>query len=75
MTVLTALMVTVTTWALAQTSTQPSTSPSAPAPPVELDPTTVTPGALGFTVVLLLGIATYLLIRSMNAHLRKIPRE
>jgi len=47
----------------------------APAPPEGLDPTAVTPGVLGFTVTLLLGIATYLLIRSMNKHLGKIPRE
>jgi hypothetical protein len=54
---------------------QPSTPPFAPEPPAGLDPTTVTPGVLGFTVMLILGIATYLLIRSMNRHLRKIPRE
>jgi hypothetical protein len=81
------IAVAVTTWTLARaagpaspqpstpTSTQTSTPPFVPAPPVELDPTTVTPGVLGFTVTLLLGIATYLLIRSMNRHLRKIPRD
>lgn len=52
-----------------------SPAPFAPAPPAGLDPTRVTPGALGFAVMLVLGIATYLLIRSMNGHLRNIPQE
>jgi hypothetical protein len=30
-------------------------------------------GPLGLLVILLLGIATYFLIRSMNRHLRKVP--
>jgi hypothetical protein len=30
-------------------------------------------GPLGLLVILLLGVATYLLIRSMNRHLRKVP--
>jgi len=33
---------------------------------------TVTPGVLGFMVVALLGVATYLLIRSMNRQLKRI---
>jgi len=32
----------------------------------------VTPGLLGFVVVALLGVATYLLIRSMNRQLKRI---
>ena len=73
MTVLAALM---NTAAFATSGTaQPSTEPFAPEPPAGLDPTTVTPGVLGFTVTLLLGIATVLLILSMIKHLRKIPRE
>lgn len=32
----------------------------------------VTPGVLGFLVVALLGLATYLLIRSMNRQIRRI---
>ena len=37
----------------------------------------VTPGLLGFVVVALLGVATYLLIRSMNRQIRRIdlPEE
>ena len=37
----------------------------------------VTPGVLGFLVVALLGVATYLLIRSMNRQIRRIdlPEE
>ena len=30
-------------------------------------------GPLGLFVILLLGLATYFLIRSMNRHLRKVP--
>ena len=44
----------------------------APAPPEGLDPTAVTPGVLGFMVVALLGVATWLLIRSMNRQIKKI---
>lgn len=32
----------------------------------------VTPGVLGFLVVAALGVATYLLIRSMNRQIRRI---
>jgi hypothetical protein len=32
----------------------------------------VTPGLLGFVVVALLGVATWLLIRSMNRQMRKV---
>lgn len=32
----------------------------------------VTPGVLGFLVVALLGVATYLLLRSMNRQIRRI---
>jgi hypothetical protein len=31
------------------------------------------PGILAFTVVVLLGIATFLLLRSMMHHIRKVP--
>lgn len=40
-----------------------------------VDEETVTPGPLGFAVVLFLAIATWLLVRSMNHHLRKVPRD
>jgi hypothetical protein len=36
------------------------------------DPTTVSPGFLGFAVMFLLAVATILLIRSMVGHLRKV---
>jgi hypothetical protein len=36
------------------------------------DESDVTPGLLGFVVVALLGLATYLLIRSMNRQIRRI---
>lgn len=37
-----------------------------------VDDSKVTPGLLGFVVVALLGLATYLLVRSMNRQLRRI---
>ncbi len=37
-----------------------------------VDEAKVTPGVLGFLVVALLGVATWLLIRSMNRQLRKV---
>ena len=37
-----------------------------------LDKSNVNPGVLGFVVVALLGVATWLLIRSMQRHLRKV---
>ena len=37
-----------------------------------VSPDTVTPGLLGFTVFALLGLALFLLIRSMNKHLRRV---
>lgn len=42
-----------------------------------VDDTAVSPGVLGFVVVALLGVATYLLIRSMNRQIRRIdlPRS
>ena len=36
------------------------------------DKNNVNPGLLGFVVVALLGVATWLLIRSMQRHLRKV---
>jgi hypothetical protein len=36
------------------------------------DKSKVNPGLLGFVVVALLGVATWLLIRSMQKHLRKV---
>jgi hypothetical protein len=38
----------------------------------QLDPERVTPGLLGFLVVLGLGLATWLLLRSLNHQLRRI---
>ena len=40
-----------------------------------LDSSSVSAGPLGLLVVLLMVIATVLLIRSMNARLRRLPRE
>jgi hypothetical protein len=40
-----------------------------------VDKSKVTPGVLGFLVVALLGVATWLLIRSMNRQLRKVDFE
>jgi hypothetical protein len=40
-----------------------------------LDKNNVNPGALGFVVVALLGVATWLLIRSMQKQLGKIDFE
>jgi hypothetical protein len=37
-----------------------------------VDKDKVNPGALGFIVVALLGVATWLLIKSMNRHLRRV---
>ena len=42
---------------------------------VAVDDAKVTPGVLGFVVVALLGVATWLLIRSMTRHLRKVDFE
>jgi hypothetical protein len=39
---------------------------------VAVDESKVTPGLLGFVVIALLGVATYLLIRSMNRQIRNI---
>jgi len=39
---------------------------------VALDDTDVSPGVLGFVVVALIGLATYLLIRSMNRQIKRI---
>lgn len=38
-----------------------------------LDDETVSPGLLGFGVFLLLVVATFFLVRSMNKQLRKVP--
>jgi hypothetical protein len=37
-----------------------------------VDPNKVTPGLLGFLVVLGLGLATWVLLRSMNRQLKKV---
>jgi hypothetical protein len=39
---------------------------------VAIDDSKVSPGVLGFVVVALLGLATYLLIRSMNRQIKRI---
>ena len=41
-------------------------------PVMTVDKSDVDPGVLGFLVVALLGLATYLLIRSMNSRIRHI---
>lgn len=38
----------------------------------QLDPNDVTPGLLGFLVVFAMGVATWLLLRSMNRQLAKV---
>lgn len=40
--------------------------------PLAVDASQVTPGVLGFIVVALLGVALYLLIRSMNKQITRI---
>jgi len=40
-----------------------------------VDESKVNPGVLGFVVVALLGVATWLLIRSMHRQLRKVDFE
>ena len=47
------------------------------AQPRRIDPSQVTPGILGFVVFVALGLATWLLLRSMTKHLRniKVPAE
>jgi hypothetical protein len=46
-----------------------------PSQVLALDEDKVTPGALGFLVVVLLGVATWLLIRSMNKQMKKVDFE
>ncbi|MCF2528192.1 hypothetical protein [Yinghuangia soli] len=41
----------------------------------ELNEDKVTPGLLGFTVVAVLAIATWLLVKSMNKHIRGVNFE
>ena len=41
----------------------------------EVDPSRVSAGPLGLLVVLLMLVATALLVRNMNARLRKLPKE
>ena len=43
--------------------------------PVAAGPESGKAGPLALLVILLLGVATFLLIRSMNKHLRKVPRS
>ncbi|GAB3594819.1 hypothetical protein GCM10027446_19200 [Angustibacter peucedani] len=55
------------------TTTTTTTTTTAPSPaPVEPDPSSVTPGVLGFLVVFLLAIATWLLLRNMTGRLRRM---
>jgi LPXTG-motif cell wall-anchored protein len=39
------------------------------------DSSNVGPGLLGFVVVLILGFGVFLLYRSMNKHLRRVPKS
>ena len=41
----------------------------------QVDPARVSAGSLGLLVVLLMGIATVLLVRNMNRHLRRLPHD
>lgn len=65
---LTALVTDVAT-ALVATTTTPSTPPSPGGGP---DPNSVSPGVLGFLAVFVLAIATWLLLRNMTGHLRRL---
>lgn len=49
-----------------------ASTPSPTVPPNSPDPASVTPGFLGFLVVFLLAIATWLLLRNMTARLRRM---
>lgn len=40
-----------------------------------LDPNSVSPGLLGFIIVVIIGIATWFLARSMAKHLRKLDAD
>lgn len=49
------------------------TSTSTPTPPVKApDPDSVTPGVLGFLVVFVLAVVTWLLMRNLTARLRRM---
>jgi hypothetical protein len=48
---------------------------SAVAPVLALDESAVSAGPLGLLVILLMLLATWLLVRNMNARLRRLPRE
>lgn len=41
----------------------------------QVDPGRVSAGPLGLLVMLLMGLATVMLVRSMNGHLRRLPRQ
>ncbi len=57
------------TASLVATTTTPSTPPSPGGGP---DPNSVSPGVLGFLAVFVLAIATWLLLRNMTGHLRRL---
>lgn len=40
-----------------------------------LDPNSVSPGLLGFIIVVIIGVATWFLARSMSKHLRKLNAD
>jgi hypothetical protein len=40
-----------------------------------LDPNSVSPGLLGFIIVVIIGVATWFLARSMAKHLRKLDAD
>lgn len=42
---------------------------------VELDRDTVTPGVLGFLMILVIGIGLYFLMRSLMGKLRALPKD
>lgn len=68
------LMAYVGTFGALPGATTPSPTPSlAPSLPVQApDPNSVTPGVLGFLVVFLLALATWLLMRNLTARLRRL---
>ena len=57
------------------TATPLTATPLAAADLLALDASAVSAGPLGLLVVVLMSLATVLLIRNMNARLRRLPRQ
>ena len=50
----------------------PTPTPTRPPTPVLIDPTRVTPGVLGFSALVFLAIAVFVIWKSMNKQLKRI---